>query len=45
MILRLEGKMNIAKATRGALNYPQRALKLACQGITSATLQTHCSTV
>lgn len=38
MILRLEGKMNIAKATRDALNYPQRALKLACQRIAVATL-------
>ncbi|MBP2411521.1 putative transposase YbfD/YdcC [Arthrobacter stackebrandtii] len=28
-ILRLEGETNIAKATRGARNYPHRALKLA----------------
>lgn len=28
-ILRLEGETNIAKATRGARNYPRRALKLA----------------
>lgn len=28
-IMRLEGETNIAKATRGARNYPRRALKLA----------------
>ena len=28
-ILRLEGETNLAKATRGARNYPHRALKLA----------------
>lgn len=28
-ILRLEGETNIAKATRGARNYPRRAFKLA----------------
>ena len=28
-ILRLEGEPNLAKATRGARNYPHRALKLA----------------
>jgi hypothetical protein len=27
--LRLEGETNIAKASRGARNYPHRALKLA----------------
>ncbi|MFQ4150658.1 ISAs1 family transposase, partial [Arthrobacter sp. LAPM80] len=31
-ILRLQGETNLAKATRGARNYPDRALKLA--GIT-----------
>ncbi|MHA7177915.1 ISAs1 family transposase [Arthrobacter sp. Sr24] len=33
-ILRLEGETNLAKATRGARNYPQRALKLA--GLTTS---------
>ncbi|WP_315914422.1 hypothetical protein [Arthrobacter sp. lap29] len=28
-ILRLQGESNLAKATRGARNYPERALKLA----------------
>lgn len=28
-VLRLEGETNLAKATRGARNYPDRALKLA----------------
>jgi hypothetical protein len=28
-VRRLEGKTNIAKATRGERNYPHRALKLA----------------
>jgi len=28
-ILRLEGKTNLAKATRGARDYPQCALKLS----------------
>ena len=33
-ILRLEGETNLAKATRGARNYPHRALKLA--GLTTS---------
>ena len=32
-ILRLEGETNLAKATRGARNYPRRALKLASLNI------------
>ncbi len=33
-ILRLEGEANIAKATRGARNYPHRALKFVGLTIT-----------
>jgi len=41
-ILRLQGETNLAKATRGARNYPLRALKHVGLTTTLTTLQTPC---